>query len=110
MDSSLLNQCLEMTQQLINSKVSFTFNLKLISGFSFHISTMDGGGSPSWKGDVKRKSPSTLRRNAWRKEKFLEKKGLTSTTSGASECAVVTFPNCTVVQLGVITECKLKKI
>ena len=85
MDNSVLSQCLDFTKQLINTRTSFKFDLKLPSGFSFSFTTTDQKPSISRKGDIKKKSPSTLRRNAKRKQKFLEQKKNQSSTNELSK-------------------------
>ena len=98
MDSSLLSQCLEFTKQLVNARTSFKFDLKLPSGFSFNFTTTDQEPSRSRISDTKKKSPSTLRRNAKRKQMFLEqKKNSYSNTEQSLECDQCDFhANCKV--------------
>ena len=88
MDSSLLSQCLEFTKQLVNARTSFKFDLKLPSGFSFNFTTTDQEPSRSRISDAKKKSPSTLRRNAARRQKFLDQKEESSINPKPSEDSV----------------------
>ena len=81
----MLAQCLDFTKQLINTRTSFKFDLQLPSGFSFNFTTMDQEPSRSGTCAVKKKSPSTVRRNAARKQKFLEEKKKSSSTNEHSE-------------------------
>ena len=74
MDTTLLSLCLDTTKQLISSKTPFKFNLQLPSGFTFNFTTIDQETTRSMKGELKMKSPSTLRRSAVRKQKFEESK------------------------------------
>jgi len=74
MDNSVLSQCLDFTRQMVSTSKFFKFNLKMPTGFSFDFTTTDPEPSRSRKGEFKKKSPSTLRRNAKRKQAFSEKK------------------------------------
>ena len=73
MDTSPLSQCLDITRQLISSRAPFKFNLQLPCGFKFNITTTDKE-PRSRKSEKVKKSPSTHRRNAARKQKFLDSK------------------------------------
>ena len=85
MESSMLAQCLEFTRQMDSNQKSFKFEVKLSSGFSFNFNTRDQEESKSGTKEVKKKSPSTLRRNAERKRKFLNKKNTSSANNELSE-------------------------
>ena len=85
MDSSVFSQCWGFTKQLINTRTSFSFDLKLPSGFYFSFTTTDKKPSRSRTGDIKKKSPSTLHRNAKRKQKTLELKKNSSSTNELSK-------------------------
>ena len=75
MEATLLTQCLDFSRQLLDSKMSFKINIKFGSGFNFNLSTLkDNGKTQSNKCDKKNKSPSTRKRDAARKQKFLEAK------------------------------------
>ena len=80
MESSVLVQCLEFSRQMESNKKSFKLEVKLSSGFSFNFNNLDQEDSKSRTKEVKQKSPSTLRRNAARKKKFLDKKNADSAT------------------------------
>ena len=80
MESSVLVQCLEFSRQMESNKKSFKLEVKLSSGFSFNFNNLDQEDSKSRTKEVKQKSPSTLRRNAARKKKFLDKKNAVSST------------------------------
>ena len=74
-DSSLAAKCLELSQTLAAQGLAFNFSLKIGSSYSFSLDARDKGvASHTPSKTTKRKSPSTLRRNARRKEAFLEKK------------------------------------
>ena len=74
MEDSVLAHCLDFSRQLISNQKPFKFEVKLSSGFSFNFNTLDQEVTKSRTQEVKKKSPSTLKRNAARKEKFLEEK------------------------------------
>ena len=71
-DSTLAPMCLDLCQALVSKGLAFTFSLTTSSGFTISLDTR-GEGSPS---PVARKppSPSTLRRNARRRQEFLQRK------------------------------------
>ena len=83
---SFTTQCLEFTQALVNQKIGF--NIQLTSGsFSFSFDnigkrTIAPTRTPT---EVKRKSPSTIRRNARRRRKFLENKKYQSSSVGSEK-------------------------
>ena len=70
-NSSLATKCLDFCQALSSQGVAFNFSLSIGSTFSFSLDTR--GKAPMASG-TKKKSPSTLRRNARRRREFLEKK------------------------------------
>ena len=74
-DSSLATKCLELCQTLAGQGLAFNFSLTINSTFSFSLDTRDKGLALATTGKTKKKSsPSTLRRNARRKEAFLQRK------------------------------------
>ena len=85
MEGSMLAQCLAFSRQMESNKKSFKLEVKLSSGFSFNFNTLDHEESKSRTKEVKKKSPSTLRRNAARKQKFLDKKNTSSANKELSE-------------------------
>ena len=91
MENSMLTQCLDFTKTLILSKNTFKFHLKLSSGFDFSFEhTKDPETSHPRTKEVVKKSPSTIRRNAARKRKFLEGKNKTSSNKEQVETVVKT--------------------
>ena len=84
-ETTVLAQCLDLTKRLINIGTSFKLDLQLPSGFSFNFTTIDQEPSRSRTSVVKKKSPSTIRRNAARKQKFLEDKKKASFIHEVSE-------------------------
>ena len=60
---------------LAGQGLAFNFSLKIGSSFSFSLEARDKGLASDDPGKIKKKpSPSTLRRNARRKEAFLKRK------------------------------------
>ena len=88
-DSSLAHQCLALCQTLASQ--GRTFSLSLTAGSSF-IFSMESNGVAIPVQEVKKKSsPSTLRRNAIRRQLFLKRRLESSTEMKApSECPVST--------------------
>ena len=96
MEAPLLTQCLDLTKQLLNSKETFTINIKLSAGFSFKFTNIqDQKIICPRNNEPKKKSPSTIRRNAIRKQKFLgQKKNISSTPKPSEvsfECDICMF-------------------
>ena len=79
-DASLAYQCLEFCQMLAGKSMPFSFSLKVGTNFSFSLETRGEVALSSPKKKQKKPTPSTLRRNARRREQFLNKK-LASTAS-----------------------------
>ena len=77
-DSSLTNKCLDLCHALAGQGKVFKFSLTIGSSFTFSLDSREDKEVPPTR---KRKSPSTLRRNAKRREDFLKKK---STSESAS--------------------------
>ena len=77
-DFPLVNKCLELCHALAGQGKVFKFSLTIGSSFTFFLDSREDKEVPPTR---KRKSPSTLRRNAKRKEDFLKKK---STSDSAS--------------------------
>ena len=96
MEASLLNQCLELTKQLISSKENCNMDIKLRSGFTFNFANIKD--KETFKSKIcepKKKSPSTIRRNAIRKQKFMDQKKETTSTfkpsDNLSKCDLCVF-------------------
>ena len=81
-DTSLASKCMDFCQALAKQGQAFNFSLTVSSGFSFSLDTRRKAGSPVTK---KKTSPSTLRRNARRREEFLAKKEHESSTRISAE-------------------------
>ena len=72
-DCSLASKCMDFCQALASRGLPFHFTLNMGSTFTFSLDTKESKANlPS--GTKRRKSPSTLRRNAKRREEFLAKK------------------------------------
>ena len=80
-DSSLASKCLDLCQALATQGKEFTFSVTIGSSFSFSLDTRKKSCEAKQPG--KRSSPSTMRRNARRKESFLKKKGQPPASSKA---------------------------
>ena len=82
-DSSLATKCLDLCQTLAHQGLAFNFSLKIGSTFSFSLEARDKGLALDAPGKTRKKksSPSTLRRNARRKEAFLQRKQNPATVS-----------------------------
>ena len=78
MESSVMVQCLEFSRLLISNQKAFQFEVKLASGFYFNFNTLDQEPTKSRTQEVRKKSPSTLKRNAARKLRFLQDKKTSS--------------------------------
>ena len=70
-DAKLASQCLDLCQTLAGKSLTFSFSLTIGSGFSFSVDTRRKEALATTR---KKKSPSTLRRDARRREQFLRKK------------------------------------
>ena len=64
-DSSLVNKCLDLCHALAGQGKAFKFSLTIGSTFTFSLESREGKETPPTR---KKKSPSTLRRNAKRRE------------------------------------------
>ena len=84
--AALVSQCLDFCQTLATKLPIFSFALTLGNGFSFTLDT-SGKEALSPKAMKKKKTPSTLRRDARRRSEFLKKKleGSTGDASPQSE-------------------------
>ena len=66
----------------------FKLEVKLSNGFSFNFNTLDQETSKFRTKEAKKKSPSTIRRNAARKQEFLDKKKISSVDNELSEISL----------------------
>ena len=86
-ESALASKCLDLCQTLMSQGLAFKFSLTVGSSFAFALDT-----SPSLdtkgKEQVKKKpKPSTLRRNARRRDEFLKRKQAPLIESSATDTA-----------------------
>ena len=70
-DTSLASKCMDFCHALANQGQAFNFSLTIGPDFSFSLDTRRKATS---EGIEKKASPSTLRRNARRREKYLQQK------------------------------------
>ena len=70
-DNSLASKCMVFCQALASQGQAFNFSLTVGPDFSFSLDTRSKAASPGMK---KKASPSTLRRNAKRREEYLQQK------------------------------------
>ena len=74
-DSSLAAKCLDLCQVLAGQGLAFNFSLSIGSTFSFSLDARGKGQALATQGKTKKKkTPSTMRRNARRRTEFLKKK------------------------------------
>ena len=73
-ENTMFTKCLEFSKAFLESDVKFSFHVETSDGFKFRFDNKSspGPGTPGSK--FIRKSPSQLKRNRLRMEKFLEKK------------------------------------
>ena len=88
-DSSLASKCLDFCQALASQGNAFNFSLSIGSTFSFSLDTRNKS-LDTKVGPLKKKkpSPSTLRRNARRREEFLKKKQNPSPSSSSADAQI----------------------
>jgi hypothetical protein len=106
-DSSLTTQCLAFCQALASQGTAFNISLTVGSSFSFSLDTREKTPSAkerttSAKAEVRKKkkpSPSSLRRNAERREEFLRKKPDVKTQKSADPAVKPTVEKPTVPRL-----------
>ena len=72
-DAKLVSQCLDFCQTLASKSLTFSFSLTIGTNFTFSVDTM-GNGNLASKEKKKKPTPSAMRRNARRREEFLNKK------------------------------------
>ena len=84
--STLLSQCLDFCQALSSKGQAFNFSVAIGPDFTFSMDTRSKAASPGIK---KKASPSTLRRNARRREEYLQRKQNPSTVNSTEEVETV---------------------
>ena len=73
-ETSLASKCMDFCQALARQGQAFSFSLAIGPNFSFSLDTRSKAVKEATGTATKKKSPSTLRRNAMRREEFLKKK------------------------------------
>ena len=86
-DSPMLSKCLDFCQALASQGQHFNFSISIGSDFSFSLDTRSK--ATTSQGAKKMPSPSTLRRNARRREEFIAKKQHESSTRTSSDNSAV---------------------
>ena len=81
-NSTLMTQCLDFCQALALQGMVFKFSVSVGSTFNFSLDTSKGKDFPAPR-SKKMSSPSTLRRNAKRREEFLKRKTLSEAAAAA---------------------------
>ena len=82
-DAKLASQCLDICQTLAGKSLPFSFSFNIGPNFSFSVDTRGKEVSTLQK---KKKTPSTLRRDARRSEEFLNKKPNAPTAEKTLKC------------------------
>ena len=82
-NSAILSQCLDFCQTLAGKSLNFSFTLTLGNNFSF---SLDSSEKKALAPKAKKKSPSTLRRDARRRKEFVRKKLEASTGVKVFKC------------------------
>ena len=90
-DSSQATQCLDFCQALARQGKDFKLSITIGSTFSFSLDTKEGKATLPTK-IKKKKSPSTLKRNAKRREDFLAKKSTVVTGLETNQNQREAFP------------------
>ena len=82
-ENSLASKCLDLCQTLASQGQAFTFSVTIGSTFNFSMSSCSQE-SPAAKakGETKKKSPSTRRRDARRRKEFLKRNSTDATLAG----------------------------
>ena len=86
-DTYLASKCMDFCQALASQGEAFNFSLSIGSNFSFSLDTRSKEMKKGTR--TKKPSPSTLRRNAKRRQDFLEKKQNSSAVKHIAEVAAV---------------------
>ena len=82
-DAKLASQCLDICQTLAGKSLPFSFSFNIGPNFSFSVDTR---GKEILAPQKKKKTPSTLRRDARRREELLRKKLNAPTVEKAFKC------------------------
>ena len=90
-DSTLASKCMDFCHALASQGQAFSFSLAVGLNFSFSLDTRSKAVKEATRTATKKKSPSTLRRNAKRREEFKKKQQASSVrqTSKDDEAVLV---------------------
>ena len=106
-NSSLASKCMDFCQALANQGEAFNFSLSIGSNFSFSLDTRSEARKKSLR--TKKPSPSTLRRNARRRQEYLTKKQSPAAVNHIAEVAAVSVtPLCDLCDYKATSEKGLK--
>ena len=106
-NSSLASKCMDFCQALANQGEAFNFSLSIGSNFSFSLDTRSEEGKKSLR--TKKPSPSTLRRNARRRQEYLNKKHIPVAVNQIAEVVAVSVaPLCDLCDYKAASEKGLK--
>ena len=107
-DDSLASKCMAFCQALASQGQVFNFSLSIGPDFTFSLDTRSK--AVTSQGIKKKASPSTLRRNARRREEFMAKKQQSSPSRISSgENAVAKAPKCDQCEYSAASEKGLKQ-
>ena len=111
-DSTLASRCMDFCQALASQGQAFSFSLAIGPNFSFSLDTRSKAVKEATGTATKKKSPSTLRRNAKRREEFKKKQQTSSVRQTSEDDGVVsvdsTAPKCDQCDTSFKTEEELK--
>ena len=107
-DDSLASKCMTFCQALASQGQVFNFSLSIGPDFTFSLDTRSK--AVTSQGIKKKASPSTLRRNARRREEFMAKKQQSSPSRISSgENAVAKAPKCDQCEFSAVSVKRLKQ-
>ena len=86
-ESALASKCLDLCQTLMSQGLAFKFSLTVGSSFAFSLDTSPSLDTKGKEPVKKKPKPSTLRRNARRRDEFLKKKQAPLLESSATDTA-----------------------
>ena len=95
-NSALVSQCQDFCQTLADKSLIFSFTLSLGDSFSF---SLDTSGKEAVASKAKKKTPSTLKRDARRRNEFVKKKLEVSTGEKTLDEKVFKCDQCTMGKL-----------
>ena len=90
-NTALVSQCLDFCQTLAGKSLTFSFTLSLGNSFSF---SLDTSGKEAEASKARKKTPSTLKRDARRRNEFVKKKLEASTGNNIRDKKVFKCDQC----------------